>query len=53
MIRVSKTCPECGTNKVKILTPMMETQPAYLCANGHFFLEPLPSDLASVPLRVN
>ncbi len=40
-----KTCPECGTNDVKILVPMTENAPAYLCKNGHFFLVPVPTAL--------
>jgi hypothetical protein len=42
----SKFCPECGTHEIKALTPMTESGPAYLCENGHFFLEPLPWKLS-------
>lgn len=42
----SKICPECGTHEIKSLTPMTESGPAYLCENGHFFLEQLPAKLS-------
>jgi hypothetical protein len=53
MISSSRTCPECGTNEIKVLTPMTESQPAYLCENGHFFLEPQLVERTSDMLRVS
>ena len=48
-----KTCPECGTNEVKTLVPMTGTQPAYLCKNGHFFMDsPPPKPLARSEFHV-
>jgi hypothetical protein len=35
----SKLCPECGTDQIKALTPMAGSESAYLCENGHFFLQ--------------
>jgi hypothetical protein len=51
----SKICPECGTHAVKPLMPMTDSGPAYLCENGHFFLEPLPAKLSltASPLAKN
>lgn len=38
-----KICPECGSHQIKTLVPMTGTQEAYLCENGHFFIESIPS----------
>ena len=38
-MRTKRVCPECGTEEVKTLFPVTDTLPAYLCQNGHFFID--------------
>lgn len=43
-----KQCPECGSEKIRVLTPMTGTDSAYLCENGHFFLDLPDADCVSL-----